>query len=281
MKLIVLHQVQKHINYLLNRFKGTEWSGPAFYSCKTDEHGFPEEWTLEGIVPLDLGSTAATEWDGEDFIKVRKDIYKIHPEYEKCYLGLIHSHHELNAGAYFSGTDTNQLEEAANKVGYPSLVVSTISGKTHAFAIAYQDNFNQIHVIEADNIVIRQPKVKVEAEWQKWANRIKKQANSKPKHMWHNARNGNQLSLGSYGGYIGYNQSPKAEKKKQKKIDMLEAKYDKVEAHYDRIRVQFANGKASHEQVEKVSDKLRDIGNDLFKLTGAHQPMLGGEYYGF
>ena len=289
MKLIVLHQVQKHINYLLNRFKGTEWSGPAFYSCKTDEHGFPEEWTLEGIVPLDLGSTAATEWDGEDFIKVRKDIYKIHPEYEKCFLGLIHSHHELSGGAYFSGTDTNQLEEAANKVGYPSLVVSTISGKTHAFAIAYQDNFNQIHVIEADGIVIRQPKVKVEAEWQKWANRIKKQANSKPKHQygqsWYNGKNGNQLSLGSnghhYGGYVGYNNSSKADKKKQKKIDILESKFDQVEAHYDRMRTKFQNGKASNEQVEKIKDKLQNISDDLFQLTGFNQPMLGGEYYGF
>ena len=64
MKLIILNQVQNHINYLLTRFKGTEWSGPAFYSYKTDEDGFPAEWTLEGIVPLDLGSTASTEWGG-------------------------------------------------------------------------------------------------------------------------------------------------------------------------------------------------------------------------
>ena len=271
MKLIVLHLVQNHISYLLTRFKGTEWSGPAFYSCKMDKHGFPEEWTLEGIVPLDLGGTASTEWGGEDFHKAQKEIYKLHPEYRQCYVGLIHSHHELNGGAYFSGTDTNQLEEAANKVGYPSLVVSTISGKTHAFAISYKDNFNQTHVIESEDIVVRQPKVKVEKEWQKWANRIKKKSDSQPKNLW--TYNRNQGTLG-----LGYNHTN--HKKKQKQIDKLERKYDKMEMKYDDIRLAFQNGKASNEQVEAMKDKLQKIADELYKLTGYHSPGAYGGYVG-
>jgi len=272
MKLIILNQVQNHINYLLKRFKGTEWSGPAFYSYKTDKDGFPEEWTLEGIVPLDLGGTASTEWGGEDFIKAQKEIYKLHPEYRQCYLGLIHSHHEISSGAFFSGTDTKQLEEAANKVGYPSLVVSTIPGKTHAFAISYKDNFNQIHVVDCDDIVINTPKVKADKEWQKWANRIKKKSDSKPKYVWN--KNRNQI-------ITGYDHL--SHKKKQKQIDKLERKYDKIEAEYDDVRNQFEQGKASNEQVEKVQTELKKVADKLYRLTGYHTPNLfnGGGYYGF
>ena len=274
MQLIILNQVQNHINYLLTRFKGTEWSGPAFYSYKTDEDGFPAEWTLEGIVPLDLGSTASTEWGGEDFIKVQKEIYKLHPEYRQCYLGLIHSHHELAGGAYFSGTDTQQLEEAANKVGYPSLVVSTVSGKTHAFSISYKDNFNQIHVVECDDIVIKTPKVKVDKEWQKWANRIKKQADSKPKNVY---------TYNRYQGNLGLSYDHKSHKKKQRQIDKLEQQYDKIEAKYEDIRLAFQEGKATNEQVEAVQGKLKAISDKLYKVTGYHTPNLfnGGGYYGF
>ena len=75
--------------------------------------------------------------------QISKEIYDKHPDYQKCFMGLIHSHHGM--GAYFSGTDKQQLEEAANKVGYPSLVVAHTKTK-FAFGISYLDNFNQVQL---------------------------------------------------------------------------------------------------------------------------------------
>ena len=165
MKLIITQQSQKHINYLLGRYKSTEWSGPAFYSVKYDEDGFPSEWTLRGFVTLDLGDATSTEWDGEDWVEISKEIYKAHPEYEKCFMGLIHSHHSM--GAYFSGTDKEQLKDAANKVGYPSLVVAHSKDK-FAFAISYIDSFRKVHMYEAKDIEVKAPKVKPLDEWIKY-----------------------------------------------------------------------------------------------------------------
>ena len=282
MKLIIKRAVQNQINYLLNRFKGTEWSGPAFYSNKKDKHGYPTTWILEGFVQFDLGGAASTEWDGEDFFKHQKEIYNTHPEFKKCYIGLIHSHHELTIGACFSGTDENQLEEAANKVGYPSLVVSTIPGKTHAFAVSYVDNFNQKHIIDDTEVIIDTPKIKANHEWIKWANRAKK-ASDKVVKITHNHNGWN------YGG-IKHNQQAlwnqtngvdTIDVNTQKKIDTLESQYDQCDAEIDALTVKFANGKVSNEQVEEVQERFKKIKDGLFKLTGFHYPQNGGGYYGF
>ena len=69
------------IKYLLRRFKSTEWSGPAWYKIqKKTKEGFPIKVRLEYFEPIDLGSGADTELDGELLGKMLRKILKKKPE---------------------------------------------------------------------------------------------------------------------------------------------------------------------------------------------------------
>jgi len=129
--------------------------------------------------PIDVGTHGSTEWDGKTFIKESKKVYKQHPELQKCFMGNIHSHHTM--GAFFSGTDVEHLEEAANQVGYPSLVVASAKD-LFAFAISYIDNFGNTHVFEADkkSIDVDKP-MEVDAAFLKQVKKIKAKAKRRPK----------------------------------------------------------------------------------------------------
>ena len=169
----------KRINYLLTRFPKDEWSGPAFYELKKDDEGVPEEWILHGFHPLDLGGGTTTEWEGEDFLKIRKQLLLDNPIFAKCYQGIIHSHHTM--GAFLSGTDTSHIEESANLVGYPSLVVAS-KGIPFAFGYSYIDQFKEVHteLVEAKDISLEIPEVVAEKEWVKNADEIEKAKKDKP-----------------------------------------------------------------------------------------------------
>ena len=181
MKLVVIDQVQQKINYLLNRFS-IEWSGPAWFSVKSDKNGFPKTWKLEHFLPLNLGSHSSTEWEGKQFLKKSKKLYKRHPELKEMYMGNIHSHHTM--GAFFSATDKEHLQESANLVGYPSLVVAS-DKDSHAFAISYLDSWKVKHIIDCQNIEVETNMVPDNA-WINEADSIEKQSN---KHKSTNAAN--------------------------------------------------------------------------------------------
>ena len=263
MKLIITQQSQKHINYLLGRYKGTEWSGPAFYSVKYDEDGFPEEWTLRGFVTLDLGDTTSTEWDGEDWVKISKEIYDKHPDYQKCFMGLIHSHHGM--GEYFSGTDRQQLEEAANKVGYPSLVVAHTKTK-FAFGISYLDNFNQIQLVETKEIEVKTPKVKPLDEWVKYADEMDKKQRKSP-NVFYNGFGRNKPGVGQrtlWGGFYEDN----ASKKEETTTVWLEAKYEQVEKEMTQAEANLENGKISKKKYNKIKKRFDKISKEYVETFG-------------
>jgi len=161
------------LRYLLNKFKNIEWSGPAWYSEQHDKDGFPTNVVLEYFHPLDLGGGGHTEWDGKKLIKVIKPLVKKYPKIGKEWVqGNIHSHH--NMGAFFSGTDEQQLEDGAFKdMFYYSLVVSHKAGKELAFALSYVDGYNRIHIEECDEIEVERIEV-VEPEWKKQVAAIQK-----------------------------------------------------------------------------------------------------------
>ena len=164
------------VHYFLKTFKGREWSGPAWYSHEKDENGFPTNVTLEYWYPLDLGTHGSTDWDGEDLIKIFPKLRKEFPQIGKEWVqGNIHSHH--NMGAFFSGTDKDQLIDGANKNFYYSLVVSTKKDEELAFAVSYPDQFNQIHILEIDDFEIEEEIIKNKV-WEKEAKWIKKNAPS-------------------------------------------------------------------------------------------------------
>jgi len=263
MKLIITQQSQKHINYLLERYKSTEWSGPAFYSVKYNKDGFPEEWTLKGFVTLDLGDTTSTEWDGEDWVKISKEIYKAHPEYQKCFMGLIHSHH--NMGAYFSGTDKQQLEEAANKVGYPSLVVAHTKEK-FAFGISYLDNFNQIQLVETKDIEVRVPKVKPANEWVKYADEMDKKQKKRPAILY-NGFGRTKPGIGQRTLWSSFYEGNTSEKEETNTI-WLEAKYEQAEEEMTQAEADFENKKISKKKYNKIKRKFDKVSKEYIETFG-------------
>ena len=186
------------MNYFLRTFPSKEWSGPAWYfKSKSTEEGFPEDFQLMDFHPLDLGDTSSTEWDSDDFAKILKTKYKENKALKQCYIGLLHSHH--NMGAFFSGTDSSTLEEMAPKEGfYPSLVVSTKADKEFAFGFSYLDQYGKISIYK-DEVKLEVPEAC--DEWEAIAKKIK--ATSKTTAMTtYKPLNGYQGSFGwGYGNY--------------------------------------------------------------------------------
>lgn len=155
-----------------------EWSGPAWYEIKKDEHGFPIEMIMKYFHPLHLGTAGATDWEGKELLKIYKDLTAKFPEIGKSWIqGNIHSHH--NMGAFFSQTDQQQLIDGANENFYGSLVVSTKPDKEYAFAISYPDQYGQCHITQGN--IIPETVINVDEEIVNQAKYIKKMKPAEPK----------------------------------------------------------------------------------------------------
>ena len=156
---------------MLSRFPKTEWSGPAWYSFKLLKGGYPKSVELKHFQPLDLGSSAATEYEAKDLAKILKKTLETMPELGKCMMGLIHSHH--NMSAYHSGTDDDTLKEMAPVKGfYGSLVVS--HDNDYAFEFSYKDQYGFPRSSEVDKIVYEEPVFDQNTIWKKEADTIQK-----------------------------------------------------------------------------------------------------------
>lgn len=198
MKLRLSTAIQSKIKYFNSRFPSKEWSGPAWYSVKADEHGFPEEFTLRHFHPIDLGHGTATEWEAKDLAKILKQTYENFPRLKKCFIGLIHSHHTM--GAFFSGTDTSTLEDMAPAEGfYASLVVAT-QKEPYAFAFSYRDQYGQSQCIEVDKEDIIGTPIKAKDDWIEVADSIEKAAKKTTTYV---GTAGQTSFLPSYNGYNG------------------------------------------------------------------------------
>jgi len=179
--------IYKQIQHLLLIYPKTEWSGVGFYNkLNEDKHGWATDWELVAFYPIDLGSTAATEFSGEDQIKLIQKAYKENPKLRECYKGLIHSHHTLGGGAFFSGTDRDHMEECANKVGYPSLVVACESTKSpFAFSFSWTDSFNKVHWTKEESgcVCIDYEECKPKGLFKKCLTSLEKQKKEEPKEI--------------------------------------------------------------------------------------------------
>jgi hypothetical protein len=166
------------IDFFLDEFPNLEWSGPAWYKVKEKE-GFPKTIELVYFKPIHLGTSGTTEVDGEDLGKILPSIYKKNKSLKNCYIGLIHSHH--NMGAFFSTTDKKtSLEEAPEEGIFFSTVVSSVQD-LYAFSMSYRDQYGISHFIEGD---VESPKVILTTkEWTTEAKQIQKEADdAKPKY---------------------------------------------------------------------------------------------------
>ena len=118
MPIEVLHQIQ----YLCKNIPKVEWSGALFYTTEGSiEKPGTFKITLKTILPLDMGSTAYTEYHLDDrFIDFIEEDFE-----ERCTwkLGHIHSHNVM--GVFFSGTDMAELNDNAPAHNfYLSLIVN-------------------------------------------------------------------------------------------------------------------------------------------------------------
>lgn len=118
MPIEVLHQIQ----YLCKLISKVEWSGALFYTTEGSIEK-PETFkiTLKTILPLDMGSSAYTEYNlDERFMDFIEEDFE-----ERCTwkLGHIHSHNSM--AVFFSGTDMAELNDNAPSHNfYLSLIVN-------------------------------------------------------------------------------------------------------------------------------------------------------------
>ena len=161
------------VNFFLKKFPSTEWSGPAWYKPHFKKgQKFPKGFTLVHFHPVDLGHGTATAIEAEDTAKILEYTWKNYPNTEKCMMGIIHSHHGM--GAFFSGTDTNCIEDnAPMKNFYCSTVVASQKDR-FTFACGYLDQYDNVHVTEADlkDIKVDMPKTKEQPKWARIAKKL-------------------------------------------------------------------------------------------------------------
>ena len=184
----------------MDRFPQTEWSGPAWYEIKSvNEHGFPADVELKHFVPLDLGTTASTEVDGEELGKLLPKLYKKHKHLKSLTLGLIHSHH--NMGAFFSGTDKDtSLDEALKDSLFFSTVVAS-KEDYFAFSVSYRDAFGHPFFVEGE-VPEQEHLIIKDKQWVKEANSIVE--NAKPLTMSFTQDSYNKKSYGNFNYGYGF-----------------------------------------------------------------------------
>ena len=188
------------MNFFLKKFPSLEWSGPAWYEPEYEKDElFPEGFNLIHFHPLDLGHGSATIVEGQDIATILEKTYKKYPKTEKCMMGLIHSHHSM--GAFFSGTDNNNLEEMAPLKNFYCSTVVASKKDPYSFGISYQDQYGVIHLVKADedDIEIEVPETKALKEWSVISDKIteKKEKEKKPITPSYNYNN-------AWGGHYGY-----------------------------------------------------------------------------
>jgi proteasome lid subunit RPN8/RPN11 len=257
------------VHYFLKTFSNLEWSGPAWYSHVKDENGFPSIVTLEYFHPLHLGTASATDWEGEELMKIYKPLRKEFPEIGKSWVqGNIHSHHTM--GAFFSGTDIQQCIDGANENFYYSLVVSTKPGKELHFGTSYPDQFGQVHVVEFDDIEVESNIVENKI-WKSQASLIRKRKKKEDKTTTYFNTYNNHTTNGQATLFGSNKPTQNTETKQQRYEDHIDwlsyngahnGEYDwrKFDA-YDDIMLDYENGKIKKATFEK---KLKKLGVDEY-----------------
>ena len=209
----------------MNRFKSTEWSGPAWYKVEESyKNGFPKRVKLKYFKPIHLGHGTETELDGNKMGELLPKVYKRFPNLKECYLGLIHSHH--NMGAFLSPTDeATALEQTAKDGLFFSTVVASAK-EPFDCCMTYQDQFGFSNLIDGE-VALSGPPIKVPKEWETEAVQIEEEKKAEVKTAY---THGNQLSI--YNGYSGYYGSgygstvPDIKKNKQKTEKVSSAAWD-------------------------------------------------------
>lgn len=100
----------------------TEWSALLFFKSKGHPIR-PESFEVE-LIDLwlkDIGTKAFTAFKNTP--DEMMDMYEAHPEFEDCRMGIIHSHHNMDA--FYSGQDMEELHRNSSAIDfYLSIVIN-------------------------------------------------------------------------------------------------------------------------------------------------------------
>lgn len=125
-KILLSKEFVERVDYLHDQIGDIEWSAILLYANKEGTIDTPEKWVIEikDFILMNIGSSAYTEYDF-----TAEDDYAAEKWQEHLLaggkLGHLHTHHSLSGGAYFSGTDMDELHDnAPNHNYYLSLIVS-------------------------------------------------------------------------------------------------------------------------------------------------------------
>lgn len=124
-KLIITEPVQKYIDQLHAEVGNTEWSGMLFY--KTIKGKIEDlkdiEFETVFLYPMDIGSSTYTEFNYNQEIL---NAYDLCDEALEVSRALVHSH--AGMAAFFSGTDTTELEDNSEGHNYYLSLIVNFSG---------------------------------------------------------------------------------------------------------------------------------------------------------
>lgn len=119
-KLSFTPKCKERIEELCRLINKEEWSGVLFTSHTGSFEGNNLEILCEDILLMDIGNAVHTEFEFNDPIVAT---YQLENDLLHCDANLCHSH--VNMEVFFSGTDTNTLMKAGEKINhFVSLIVN-------------------------------------------------------------------------------------------------------------------------------------------------------------
>jgi len=151
-KLIIPKEVDDKIKYLCRKINSVEWSGILFHTAEGDITK-PSEMviTLRDVYLMDIGTGAATdfEYDPDTIVS----IFSSNPEFMDYRMALIHSH--VNMGVFFSGTDTDELQDNAGSFDfYLSLIVNNAGNRCAKVAFVAKEEKKSSIVTKFKNTLL-------------------------------------------------------------------------------------------------------------------------------
>jgi hypothetical protein len=124
-RLILTNEVLAQIFFHHSSIGSVEWSGILLYEVVSGSPADPDNFVLKAkhIFLMDIGTSGFTAYDTDGDIV---DIYDNIPEAMEMKIGQIHTHHTMSA--FFSGTDTEELNDNVDKHNYYLSLIVNFSG---------------------------------------------------------------------------------------------------------------------------------------------------------
>lgn len=141
-KVLLTEKLLAQISYYHHVIGNKEWSGFLLFKQEGDISEIDKMvLTCDHIHPFNVGTSTLTKFEDYDPFELEEDLGEKVYDYK---IACIHTHHDM--GAYFSGTDMNDLHE--NAEGYPfllSLIVNFKDGGKPVAKIAFigEDSFSE------------------------------------------------------------------------------------------------------------------------------------------